>query len=112
MALVSFSPKLFAPKRHGLREYGAVAAAYVEGFDAKWGARRGAPGRIPARDRQSLNDLAGGFGIIRAMRVMPFGPALVLVLVAATLLPMAPLLFLEFPVDELLAMAARLIVGG
>jgi hypothetical protein len=46
------------------------------------------------------------------MRVMPFGPALVLVLIGATLLPMAPLVFLEFPHDELLALAAKLILGA
>ena len=61
---------------------------------------------------QSLNDLAGGFDVIRQMRVMPFGPALVLVLIGATLLPMAPLVFLEFPLDELLELAAKLILGA
>jgi hypothetical protein len=63
-------------------------------------------------DIQSLNDLAGGFGVIRQMRVMPFGPALVLVLIGATLLPMAPLVFLEFELDQLLGLAAKLILGA
>jgi hypothetical protein len=46
------------------------------------------------------------------MRVLPFGPALVLILIGATLLPMAPLLFLAFPLNELLALAAKLILGA
>jgi hypothetical protein len=112
--LLCFSPCLVAVKRRGLREYGAVASAYVQGFEAKW-LRGGAPSGeslLGSGDIQSLNDLAGGFGIIRQMRVVPFGPALVMILIGATLVPMAPLLLLAFPLEELLGMAARLILGG
>jgi hypothetical protein len=112
--LLCFAPRLLAAKRRGLREYGAVATAYVQRFDAKW-LRGGAPPGDPflvSGDIQSLNDLAGGFGVIRQMRVMPFGPALVLVLIGATLLPMAPLVFLEFELDQLLGLAAKLILGA
>jgi hypothetical protein len=112
--LLCFAPRLLAVKRRGLREYGAVATAYVQGFDAKW-LRGGAPpdeSLLGSGDIQSLNDLAGGFGVIRQMRVLPFGPALVLILIGATLLPMAPLVFLEFPLDDLLALAAKLILGA
>jgi hypothetical protein len=45
------------------------------------------------------------------MRVVPFGPGLVLILVAGTLAPMAPLLLLAFPLEELLGLAAKLILG-
>ena len=45
------------------------------------------------------------------MRVVPFGMGLVLILVAATLAPMVPLVFLAFPMDTLLELAARLIFG-
>jgi hypothetical protein len=112
--LLCFAPRLLAVKRHGLREYGALATAYVQGFEAKWIGGGAAPGDsfLGSGDIQSLNDLAGGFGVVRQMRVVPFGPALVLILIGATLLPMAPLLFLEFRVDELLGMAAGLILGG
>ena len=112
--LLCFGPRLVAVKRRGLREYGAVATAYVQGFDAKWLRGGAAPGEslLGSGDIQSLNDLAGGFDVIRRMRVVPFGLALVLILVVATLLPMAPLLFLAFPLDELLALAAKLVLGG
>jgi hypothetical protein len=111
--LLCFSPQMVAAKRRGLREYGALAASYVQGFDAKW-LRGGAPpgeSLLGSGDIQSLNDLAGGFGIIRQMRVVPFGPALVVVLIGASLIPMAPLVFLELPLDELLELAAKLILG-
>jgi hypothetical protein len=75
--------------------------------------RRGsAPGEsVGSGDIQSLNDLAGSFDVIRQMRVVPFGPALVVIVVVSTLLPMAPLLFLTYPLDELLAMTVGLILG-
>ena len=103
----------WCPKRRGLREYGRVATAYVRGFDAKW-LRGGAPpgeSLLGSADIQSLNDLAGSFDIIRRMRIVPFGPALILILVAATLAPMVPLLFLVFPLEELLVRAAKLVLG-
>jgi hypothetical protein len=111
--LLFFCPRLVAVKRRGLREYAAVATAYVGGFDAKW-LRGGAPPNEPflgSGDIQSLNDLAGSFDVIRRMRIVPFGPALVLILIAATLAPMAPLLLLAFPLEELLALAAKLVLG-
>ena len=45
------------------------------------------------------------------MRVVPFGLGLVLTLVAATLAPMVPLLFMAFPLETLLELGARLIFG-
>jgi hypothetical protein len=111
--LLFFGPQLVAVKRRGLREYGNVATTYVRGFDAKW-LRGGAPpgeSLLGSGDIQSLNDLAGSFDIIRRMRVVPFGPGLVLILVAGTLAPMVPLLFLAFPLEELLRLAAGLVLG-
>lgn len=111
--LLFFGPRLLAVKRRGLREYGRIATAYVRGFDAKW-LRGGAPPGEPllgSADIQSLNDLAGSFDVIRRMRLVPFGPGLVLILVAATLAPMVPLLFLALPLEELLGLAAKLVLG-
>jgi hypothetical protein len=45
------------------------------------------------------------------MRVVPFGPALVLILLTATLAPMAPLFFLAFSLEEVLGLAAKLVLG-
>jgi hypothetical protein len=111
--LLFFGPQLLAVKRRGLREYGRIATAYVRGFDAKWLRGGASPGEVllGSGDIQSLNDLAGSFDIIRRMRFVPFGPGLVLILVVGTLAPMAPLLFLAFPLEELLGLAAKLVLG-
>jgi hypothetical protein len=111
--LLFFGPQMLAVKRRGLREYGRLATAYVRGFDAKW-LRGGAPpgeALLGSGDIQSLNDLAGSFDVIRRMRFVPFGPGLVLILVAGTLAPMVPLLLLAFPLEELLRLAAKLVLG-
>jgi hypothetical protein len=111
--LLFFGPELLAVKRRGLREYGRIATGYVRGFDAKW-LRGGAPPEesfLGSGDIQSLNDLAGSFDIIRRMRLVPFGPGLVLILLAGTLAPMVPLLFLAFPLEDLLGLAAKLVLG-
>ena len=46
-----------------------------------------------------------------ACGLCPSALGLVLILVAATLAPMVPLVFLAFPMDTLLELAARLIFG-
>jgi len=111
--LLFFGPQLMAVKRRGLREYGRLATTYVRGFDAKWLRGETPPGEplLGSGDIQSLNDLAGSFDIIRRMRLLPFGPGLVLILVAGTLAPMVPLLFLAFPLEDLLGLAAKLVLG-
>ena len=111
--LFFFGPRLLQVKRRGQREYGVLATAYVRGFDTKWLRARTPAGEplLGNPDIQSLNDLAGSFEVIRRMRVVPFGMGLVLILVAATLAPMVPLVFLAFPMDTLLELAARLIFG-
>jgi hypothetical protein len=111
--LFFFGPQLLAVKRRGQREYGVLATAYVRGFDAKWLRARTPAGEslLGSADIQSLNDLAGSFEVIRRMRVVPFGLGLVLILLAATLAPMVPLVFLAFPIDTILELAARLIFG-
>ncbi len=102
--LTVFAPHLVAAKRSGLREYGALAARYVQEFDAKW--VRGGAGKeeplIGSGDIQSLADLANSFEVIRGMRPVPFGRDTVLQLVVIIALPFAPLLLTVIPLEELL----------
>ena len=111
--LFFFGPRLLEVKRRGHREYGVLATAYVRGFDAKWLRARAPAGEhlLGNPDIQSLNDLAGSFDVIRRMRVVPFGLGLVVTLVAATLAPMVPLLFMALPLETLLELGGRLIFG-
>jgi hypothetical protein len=104
--LLVFAPQLAETKRKGLREYGTLAERYVRGFDAKW-LRGGAPADEPfvgSGDIQSLADLGNSYEVVRTMRLAPITKNAVLLLAAATLAPIAPLVLTMMPLDELLKM--------
>lgn len=102
--LLVFAPQLAQAKRTGNREYGALAERYVREFDAKW-LRGGAPADEPlvgSGDIQSLADLVNSFEVVRTMQVAPITRDALLRLVAATLVPVAPLALTMMPFEELL----------
>jgi hypothetical protein len=102
--LLIFSPQLAQAKRAGNREYGALAARYVREFDAKW-VRGEAPAGEPlvgSGDIQSLADLANSFEVVRTMQLSPITRDALLRLVAATLVPIVPLMLTMMPLEELL----------
>jgi hypothetical protein len=111
--LLFFGPRLLAVKRRGLREYGVLATGYVRDFDTKWlrGPTRSEEPILGTADLQSLADLGNSFEVIRHMRTVPFGPALVTSVVAASLAPMLPVLLTVFPLDELVLKVLKLLRG-
>ena len=102
--LLVFAPQLAQAKRTGNREYGALAERYVREFDAKW-LRGGAPANEPlvgSGDIQSLADLVNSFEVVRTMQLAPITRDAFTRLVAATLIPVVPLLLTMMPLEELL----------
>ena len=102
--LLVFVPQLAQAKRKGLREYGTLAVRYVREFDGKW-LRGGAPADEPfvgSADIQSLADLGNSYEVVRTMRTVPITKDAVVRLVAATLVPIVPLLLTMMPLEELL----------
>jgi len=101
--LTVFSPHLFQSKRVGLREYGTLATSYVADFDEKW-LRGGAKNEaiLGTADIQSLADLANSYAVVNQMRSVPFGLGDVKIIVAATVIPVLPLLLTVMPLEELL----------
>ena len=101
--LLVFSPQLAQAKRTGNREYGALAERYVREFDAKW-LRGGAPANEPlvgSGDIQSLADLVNSFEVVRTMQLAPITRDAFIRQVAATLIPVVPLLLTMMPFEEL-----------
>ena len=101
--LLAFAAQLEATKRKGLREYGTLAERYVREFDGKW-LRLGAPPNEPlvgSADIQSLADLGSSFELVQSMRITLIARDAVLQIVAATLVPMVPLLLTMMPLEEL-----------
>jgi hypothetical protein len=102
--LVVFAPQLAQAKWMGKREYGTLAERYVRDFEAKW-LRGGASVDEPlvgSGDIQSLADLSNSFEVVRTMRIVPFTKEAILLVVAATVAPLAPLLLTMMPLEELL----------
>jgi hypothetical protein len=98
-----FGPKLWACRVKGLSDYMAFAAHYVNAFDRKWLGQGAAPAMdlLGTPDLQSLADLSNSVAIVRQMRLVPVSQRLLLGLATAAVLPMLPLLLLEYPVAEL-----------
>jgi hypothetical protein len=102
--LLVFAPQLVHAKRTGDREYGTLAERYVRDFDAKW-VRGGVPADEPlvgSADIQSLADMANSFDVVRTMRIAPVTKEVILQLVAATLLPVVPLVLTMMSLEQLL----------
>jgi hypothetical protein len=101
--LLTFTLQLAQAKRTGLREYGTLAERYVREFDAKW-VRGNAPVDEPlvgSADIQSLADLGNSYEVVRTMRLAPITRDAILLLGAATLVPIVPLLLTMMPLEEL-----------
>jgi len=104
--LLVFAPQLARAKRVGQREYGNLAERYVREFEAKW-LRGGVPDGEPlvgSADIQSLADLGNSFEVVRTMGVAPVARQDVIRIVAATLVPLAPLALTMMPLEQLIKM--------
>ncbi|MDR3534276.1 MAG: hypothetical protein P4L90_27400 [Rhodopila sp.] len=101
--LLVFAPQLARAKRTGNREYDTLAERYVREFDEKW-LRGGASASEPlvgSGDIQSLADLGNSLEVVRTMRIAPVRRGGIIGLVAATLMPIAPLVLTIVPIDQL-----------
>jgi hypothetical protein len=102
--LLLFAPQLAEAKRTGNREYGMLAERYVREFDDKWlrGGARADEALVGSGDIQSLADMSNSFEVVRSMRIVPVTREAILRIVAATLVPVAPLTLTMVPLEELL----------
>jgi hypothetical protein len=103
--LVMFTPRLAAARRKGLAEYGLLAQRYVEGFHKKWiigDEAVSSEGLLGSADIQSLADLGNSYGLVRDMRVVPFGLDDITRLAAVTASPFLPLLLTIWSPEELI----------
>jgi hypothetical protein len=97
------SPELWACRVRGLSEYMEFGTTYVTRFDRKW-LRGGAPPDEPllgTGDLQSLADLGNSLKVASSMRWVPLSFEMARDFAVAALLPILPLLLLEYPVTEL-----------
>jgi hypothetical protein len=111
--LFLFAPKLWECRRKGLRDYMEFAAKYVKAFDRKWMDPNTPKGEtlLGTPDLQSLADLSGSVAIVRTMRWAPVSLRLFATFVGAALLPIVPLLLIQYPAGELVERLFTSIIG-
>jgi hypothetical protein len=113
--LLVFVGKLDRLRQRGLRDYGTLANRHAQLFDEKWINKTGVTEdivEIPlgSPDTSSISGIKGSYETVKRMRFFPFGVRAFVVLAAAALLPMVPLMLMEFPLQKILKTIARFIV--
>jgi hypothetical protein len=111
--LFLFSRKLWLSRQTGMTEYMGMASRYVNAFDSRWIRDTEASGesQLGAADLQSLADLTNSVNVVRGMRSIPASQRLVVVLAASVILPLLPLVFLKYPVDQVVARLFQMLTG-
>lgn len=102
--LFVFTPRLLAAKMDGFLGHETLYSEYVRAFDAKWITDRPADMTpfLGSEEFQGLGALSGGFDNVKRMRIVPIDLFVALWFVAATVLPMLPLLLTVYRPEEIL----------
>lgn len=99
-----FAGQLWEVKLSGSRELGTLAERYSREFDAKWirSESREKEPLLGSADIQSLADLGNSFEVVQTMKLAPISKQATVLLIGATLAPLAPLALTMMPLNELL----------
>lgn len=109
--LLFFSPQLSRAWRRGVYDYGPLAERYAHEFENKW-VRPAQDPAEPLLGNQDIRSLADMIRVYDAARKMSFSlltRQAVIQLLAATLLPLAPLTLFMFPLGELVKTLAKIL---
>src|SRR5215475_12986160 len=112
--LLLFIGKLDGLRQRGLRDYGTLASRHAQLFDEKWVKGAGVTEdivEIPlgSPDTSSISGLKSSYETVKRVKFFPFGVRALVVLAAAALVPMVPLILMEFPLPKILKTIARFI---
>ena len=102
--VIVFTSRLLRLKLHGLHDYGVLANRHSLFFDEKWvlHARENMHELLGTQDVSSLADLGAGYQTVAGIRFVPVRLRNIMAVVVAVVIPMLPLLLIEFPLQELL----------
>jgi hypothetical protein len=108
--LLVFIPKLNSLRTDGLRAYGALASRNAQLFNEKW-IKSAVAGKsiLGVQDVSSLADLNISYDVVNEMRFCPIGWRSIAMITAAALIPMLPLILMEFPLAEILKAFAGIV---
>lgn len=108
-----FSRKLLLCRADGLSTYMGVASRYIGAFDDKWIQNKnyGNEQLLGSPDIQALSDLINSMNVVKSMHVFPVGKRFIINMAMATGIPLVPLLFLKYPLDELIIQIVKMVFG-
>jgi hypothetical protein len=103
--LLVFSGRLGRCRFRGLLDFGTLIGRHDRAFDEKWIKPRGADqaGLLGNRDASTLAAVGTVYEHVERMQFVPFDKKALLVLIAAALIPMIPLLGTAIPLTEILS---------
>jgi hypothetical protein len=110
--LLVFVPGMIRKRFTGLREYGRLATVHARLFHGRWIERETDDSILGSPDISSLADLQTAYLEMSRMRPVPFGHRPMVVVAAAVIAPMVPLLTFEIPLSELLLKLGRSLLLG
>ena len=109
--LVMFTPQLLRARIRGVTEYGSLMSDYGRRFHERW-IGRDHTGFLGTSDIQSLADLGNSYrDSVDQLGVFLFERADALLVLAACLLPVVPLLLAQSPAPEVINRIMSVVVG-
>ena len=106
-----FTGRLARCRFRGLLDFGSLIGDHDRAFDEKWLKSQGRSGSLlGSPDVASLADLSSVYEHVERMQLLPWDKKALIVLVAAALIPMIPLLGTVTGLTEILSMLGKFVV--
>lgn len=110
--LLLLSGHLFRARRTSLAQYGDFMRDYIVRFHEKWIHKPLTADPLGTSDIQSLADMGNSYSVASKTRLFAFGPRVVLMVWAAGIIPMLPLLASALTFEEILKRIVSTVLGG
>jgi hypothetical protein len=112
LPLLAFMGRLARYRFRALLEFGTLIGLHDRAFEEKWVGPHGGAGKdlLGKPDASSAADIAEVFKHVDEMQLVPFNKKALVVLVAAALIPMIPLVGTTIPLTEILSKLGEFMV--
>jgi hypothetical protein len=112
--LLFFSRCLLTARIEGICQYTRLGLVYGRRFTEKWSTRNKKidDSFLGSNDISGLADIGTSFENLSRMRLVPFSSRAILIVLAAALAPMLPLMLLQVPLSDLLRRLGGAVLGG
>lgn len=108
--LLLFAPRLRAARSEAILQYGELMTGIGRQFEEKWTRKQPADDSLSATDFSAMVDLSSVVANVHAMNPLIVNVQSLIPLVAATILPIAPLVLFVVPSDRILAIVRHLVL--